>query len=96
MDNLLSCFAPDPDLVLIGTGADEKGIGLNEVRSHLKRSWTQSEAASIEPGWTSVSAAGSVAWVAGDAIIHAMVNEGFSNMNARIVNKHIKVWVPLY
>ena len=74
MDSLLSGFAPDPDLVLIGTGADEKGLGLNEVRSHLERSWAQSEAASIELGWSRVSAAGSVAWVAGDAIIHARVN----------------------
>lgn len=32
MDSVLSCHAPDPDLVAIGTGVDEKSLGLNEVR----------------------------------------------------------------
>ena len=54
----------------IGTREDEKSLGLDEVRTHLERDLAQSEAISIEPGWTSVSAAGSVAWVAGDGIIH--------------------------
>jgi len=73
MDSVLSCHAPDPDLVAIGTGVDEKSLGLNEVRAHLERDLAQSEAISIELGWSRVSAAGSVAWVAGDAIIHARV-----------------------
>lgn len=73
MDSVLSCHAPDPDLVSIGTGVDEKSLGLNEVRAHLERDLAQSEAISIELGWSRVSAAGSVAWVAGDAIIHAKV-----------------------
>ena len=73
MDSVLSCHAPDPDLVAIGTGVDEKSLGLNEVRAHLERDLAQSEAISIELGWSRVSAAGSVAWVAGDAIIHVKV-----------------------
>ena len=71
MDSVLSCYAPDPDLVYIGTGVDEKRIGLDEVRVQLERDLAQSEAISIELGWNSVSAAGSVAWVAGEAIVHA-------------------------
>ena len=74
MDSALSCHTPDPDLVAIGTGVDEKSLGLNEVRGHLERDLAQSEAVSIELGWSRVSAAGSVAWVAGDAIIHAKVS----------------------
>ncbi len=73
MDSTLSCHAPDPDLVCIGTGVDEKSIGLNEVRAHLERDLAQSEAISVELGWSSVSAAGSVAWVAADAVVHAKV-----------------------
>jgi ketosteroid isomerase-like protein len=73
-DRVLSCFAPDPDLVLIGSGVDEKRLGLNELKMHFERDWAQSEAISIELGWNSVSAAGSVAWVAGDAIVHAEVS----------------------
>ena len=71
MDSVLSCYAPDPDLVCIGTGVDEKRLGLNEVRAGLERDLAQSEALSVELGWSSVSAAGSVAWVACDAIINA-------------------------
>ncbi len=71
MDSVLSCYASDPDLVCIGTGVDEKRIGLNEVRAGLERDLAQSEALSVELGWSSVSVAGSVAWVAADAIVHA-------------------------
>ncbi len=35
MDSVLVCFAPDPDLVYIGTGVGEKRLGLNEVRVRL-------------------------------------------------------------
>ena len=68
---ILSCYAPDPDLVCIGTGVDEKRIGLSELRTQLERDLAQSETLSVELGWSSVSAAGPVAWVACDAIIHA-------------------------
>ena len=71
MDSALACFAPDPDLVYIGTGVDEKRLGPNEVRMQLERDWAQTEAVSIELGWRSVSAAGSVAWVASDIIVRA-------------------------
>jgi len=71
LDAVLAVFAPDPDVVLIGTGGDEKRIGLAEIKAQVERDFAQSEAVSIELGWSSVSAAGSVAWVAVDAIVHA-------------------------
>ena len=58
------CFAPDADVVLYGTGADEKRIGLEQIRTQVQRDWAQSESAVMLFGWTSVSAAGSVAWAA--------------------------------
>jgi ketosteroid isomerase-like protein len=64
---LRSSFAADPDVVMYGTGADEKRVGLAEIQAQAERDWSQSEAAAIIYRWTSVSAAGSVAWVAGDA-----------------------------
>ena len=73
MDATLAVFTPDSDVVAIGTGVDERCVGLDEFRQVVERDWSQSEAASIEIGWHSVSAAGSVAWVAADAIIQAMV-----------------------
>jgi ketosteroid isomerase-like protein len=70
VDRLLAVFAPDADVVLFGTGADEKRVGLAEIRAQAERDWAQSETFSVEWGWTSVSAAGAVAWVAADAVGH--------------------------
>lgn len=67
---LVALFAPDPDVVLLGTGADEKRVGLAAIRAQAERDWAQSEAFTVDWTWTSVSAAGSVAWVTLDAIGH--------------------------
>jgi len=74
LDGALALFAPDPDVVFIGSGVDEKCIGLAEVKAELERAFAQSEESSIQLGWYSVSAAGSVAWVASDAVIRAKVS----------------------
>jgi ketosteroid isomerase-like protein len=62
-----SLFVQDSDLVLYGSGADEKRLGVAEVEVQAKRDWSQTESAAISYEWTSVSSAGSVAWVATDA-----------------------------
>jgi ketosteroid isomerase-like protein len=64
---LRALFVPDSDLVLYGTGADEKRLGVAEVEVQARRDWSQTEASAIAYEWTSVSAAGPVAWVASDA-----------------------------
>ena len=73
IDGFLACFSPDPDVIMIGTGGDEKGIGSEQIGALIKRSWSQSRAASLKLGWTSISAAGPVAWVAADARVRAEV-----------------------
>jgi class 3 adenylate cyclase/ketosteroid isomerase-like protein len=73
MDGLLGFFAPDSDVVLIGTGADEKRIGLAEVRALFERDWSQTDATYLALGWISVSAAGSLAWVAADMTAHVIL-----------------------
>ena len=50
LDALLSLFAPDPDVVFIGTGGDEKRIGLAEIKAQFERDFAQSETVSIELG----------------------------------------------
>ena len=66
MNGLLALLAPDPDVFIFGTGADERRVGLAEIRAQFERDWSQSEAASFQWGRHSVSAAGPVAWVAAD------------------------------
>ena len=66
LEGLLATCAPDPDHVMYGTQADEKRMGLSGIKAQAERDWSQSNAASIEYGWTSISAAGNVAWTAAD------------------------------
>jgi uncharacterized protein (TIGR02246 family) len=68
IDAVLAFVAPDPDMVAIGTGGDEKCIGPTELKAVAERAFAQSEDASCKIGWHSVSVAGSVAWVAADII----------------------------
>ncbi len=66
LKGLLANFAPDSDVVMYGTGADEKRIGLAEIQVQAERDWDQAEAIAMVFDWVSVSAAGSVAWAACD------------------------------
>lgn len=76
VNGVLALFAPDPDVVNIGTGEDEKRIGLAEMRTQLQRDFAQSEAASIKFRWYSVSRAESAAWVAADCVARVKIAEG--------------------
>lgn len=70
LDAVLALFGPDPDVVMLGSGADERRLGRTELREQLVRDWSQSEAVSFELGWHLVSAAGVVAWVTADLTVH--------------------------
>ena len=60
---MMELFAPDPDVVLIGTGVDEKRSA--PARSWPRRigDWTQSEYAFFELIDYSISGAGPVVWL---------------------------------
>jgi len=75
LDVILAFFAPDPDVIVIGTGGDEKGVGLAEIRKILERAFAQFEEASFKFGWHSVSAAGSVALLAADVILYVKTSD---------------------
>lgn len=70
LDAVLALFGPDPDVVMLGSGTDERRLGRTELREELLRDWAQSEAVSFELGWHLVSAAGVVAWVTADLTVH--------------------------
>ncbi len=73
LDGILALYAPDPDVVTIGTGVDEKRIGLVEKRAQLERDFAQVEDISVQLDWYLISAAGSVAWVASDLVAQGKV-----------------------
>lgn len=68
---ILKLFAPDPDVVFYGNGEDEKSTGVAGIREQAEHDWSQSATVSLKIKWSSVSAAGSVAWLAADIEIHA-------------------------
>jgi len=65
-EGMKAILAPDADNVMYGTGAHEKRIGLAEIKAQAESDWSQTEANALEFGWTSISAAGDVAWAAAD------------------------------
>jgi ketosteroid isomerase-like protein len=68
-DAILSHFAPSTTVSLYGTGADEKRVGLDEIRFQLERDFSQSESLSCTLDWNLVGISGNVAWVASDVTI---------------------------
>lgn len=81
---LQAAFAPDPDVVMYGTGADEKRVGPTEIRAQVERDWSQAETTTVTYGWTSISAAGSVAWAASDAAFRLKAGRQEMTLPARI------------
>ncbi len=99
LEEFMSCFAPDSDTVLYGTGADEKRIGPAEIQIQAQRDWDQTEATSMAFGWTSVSAAGPVAWTAIDGAFKIRVGGQAFSMPARVtfvLEKRDKRWLIVH
>jgi ketosteroid isomerase-like protein len=63
---LLARFVPDDDVLMYGTGADEKRIGLNAIRAQAERDWAQTDAAAFVFQTPTISGAGNVAWAYAD------------------------------
>ena len=84
MEAFMATFAPDADTVVYGTGADEKRIGPDEIRFQAQRDWDQTDALSMVFNEMSVSAAGSVAWVASDGGFQIRAGGQEFNMPARV------------
>ncbi len=84
MDSLLALLLPDPDVTVIGTGIDEKRIGLSGIKLQVERDWSQSEAVSMEIEPPLVSKAGKVAWVTADLVFHVKASGQETSIQARL------------
>jgi ketosteroid isomerase-like protein len=96
MDSLLATMSSDSSVVTMGTGSDERRIGMDEIKAQIKRDWAQSEAAAIEITWSQVSAAGNVAWIASDGILKAKIggkNADFPCRFSAVLQKHKDRWL---
>jgi len=75
LNGFLSFFATDPDVVVIGTGRDEKCIGIDEIKAIIGRSFSQFEDGRFEFGWHSVSAKGTLAWLVTDVTLYVKIGK---------------------
>jgi ketosteroid isomerase-like protein len=67
VEAIAALFVADPGTTVIGTGKDERRLGLAEIRMQIERDFAQSEGAKWKLGWRTVSHAGNFAWVAAEA-----------------------------
>ena len=73
LDAAMSHFAPSATLSMFGTGADEKRVGLDDIRAQLERDWSQSASLTFNLDWNLVGISGRVAWIASDITIQFAV-----------------------
>ena len=66
LKELMACFGTDPDVMVFGTGVDEKPVGPTAVETQVQRDWAQTDAIAIKLFNPAVSADGDVAWVSSD------------------------------
>jgi ketosteroid isomerase-like protein len=99
LDKMMSLFSNDEDIIVIGTGTDEKKVGKSEVRSLFKRDWAQSEASSIVYNWKSISAERKFAWATVEAAFYARLGSREIHLPTRltiIMKKLGKEWKILH
>jgi len=99
LDKMMSLFSTDEDIIVIGTGADEKKVGKSEARSLFKRDWSQSEASSIVYNWKSISAEGKFAWATVEATFYARIGSREIHLPTRItiiLKKLGKEWLIVH
>lgn len=76
-NRLMDLHAEDADVVMFGSGADERRVGKAAIRLQAERDWSQSDSLTLAYDWTSVSAAGPVAWASTELTV-SVSSEGQS------------------
>jgi ketosteroid isomerase-like protein len=71
VEQLLSLFAPDADVFLLGSEEGEKAIGHRELEDFFRRIFSRFTAFYFEWKWHLVSMESSVAWVFTEGLVHA-------------------------
>ncbi len=71
LEGMVATLAPDADMTIIGTGGDERIVGLEDLRKQTERDWRQSDEATWQWQVRDISSAGPVAWTLIDGEIQA-------------------------
>lgn len=84
ISDMMACFAPDDDVVLIGTGMDEKRIGSEQIRMQAERDCSQTDSIEMSVVPKTISAAGSVAWAFCDGTFNIQAGGQAIKLPARV------------
>ncbi|MHB9096858.1 MAG: nuclear transport factor 2 family protein [Syntrophales bacterium] len=84
VDGVLAVYAPDPDIMVCGSGADEVYIGPKQAMKGLKRDFAQVRSVKVRLSKVRISAAGKVAWLAADCLFTAHVTGCDIDMAGRL------------
>jgi ketosteroid isomerase-like protein len=76
VEEVLAFYAPDADMLAIGSGSDEIYVGLKQARKGLKRDFSQTESVEVKLSKVRISAAGKVAWLAANCLFMARMAGG--------------------
>lgn len=99
VDGVTALFADDPDVLVIGTGADERPRGRNEIRVLFARNFAEAEQTRFEWTWRRVAAAGDGAWVAAEAVVHVTIGGAETAIPIRftvVLEQRNGAWVWLH
>lgn len=91
-------YAPDSDVVVIGSDVGEKCVGIQEITALFKEYFDNFEELTLEYRGTTVSAAGTVAWVATDDIITLKTSKQVTTKTGRltfVLEKRHDAWLIL-
>lgn len=75
LEGVLACFDASPDIVLVGTGADEWRVGGAALRSQVERDFAQAGSLSVAYHDLHVGGDGTVAWFAAKGSVDATVDD---------------------
>jgi ketosteroid isomerase-like protein len=84
LDAVMASFSTRDDVMIYGTGADEKRIGTAQLEAQIERDWAQSDAAAMTSEWMHVSGSGNVAWAAVDGAFDATIGDQKMHIPARM------------
>jgi uncharacterized protein (TIGR02246 family) len=70
LEGILSLFAKDADVTMLGSEDWEMGVGPEKVRSLYAHLFTRGDSATWEWKWHQVSSSGSVAWMLATGVAH--------------------------
>ena len=84
LKGVLSLFARDSDVTVFNSNIKGKYIGHSEIKSQLERDWARSDKARFTIEWSAVSAAGSVAWIAAEGAVRAIIGGKEIHFPARL------------